>query len=110
MHHWCADAHVCRRSMYTVRPDTRLPRDDEEYRLVAVYEESRAKELPPGESWATRLKQHREKLGISQMIAAEQIGTSRVYLAQVERGRKPSPTLEGKLRRWIEGGQVTPEQ
>jgi hypothetical protein len=30
--------------MYTVRPDTRLPRDDEEYRLLAVYEESRAKE------------------------------------------------------------------
>jgi len=27
-----------------VRPDTRLPRDDEEYRLLAVYEESRAKE------------------------------------------------------------------
>jgi hypothetical protein len=44
MPYWCADAHVCRRNMYTVRPDTRLPRDDEEYRLLAVYEESRAKE------------------------------------------------------------------
>jgi hypothetical protein len=30
--------------MYSVRPDTRLPRDDEEYRLLAIYEESRAKE------------------------------------------------------------------
>jgi hypothetical protein len=30
--------------MYTVRRDTKLPPDDEEYRLLAVYEESRAKE------------------------------------------------------------------
>ncbi len=72
-------------------------------------EQPRTRELPAGDSWAARLKQHREKLGISQMVAAEQIGTSRVYLAQVERGRKPSPSLEDKLRRWIEGGQVAPE-
>ena len=60
--------------------------------------------LPAGEAWAARLKRHREQLGISQMAAAEQIQISRAYLAQVERGREPSPALAAKLRRWLEGG------
>jgi DNA-binding XRE family transcriptional regulator len=58
--------------------------------------------LPPAETWATRVKSHRDKLQVSQMIAAEQLGVSRAYLAQVERGREPSPALAAKLRNWME--------
>jgi DNA-binding XRE family transcriptional regulator len=57
---------------------------------------------PPSEGWAARVKNHREALGISQMVAAEQLGVSRAYLAQVERGRVPSPALAAKLTRWLE--------
>jgi Helix-turn-helix len=41
---------------------------------------------------------------LSQMVAAEQIGISRAYLAQVERGREPAPALATKLERWLAGG------
>lgn len=58
--------------------------------------------LPAAESWAMRVKAHREKLHVSQMVAAEQLGVSRAYLAQVERGREPSPALAAKLRHWLE--------
>ena len=59
--------------------------------------------LPAAESWATRVKSHREeKLQVSQMVAAEQLGISRAYLAQIERGREPSPALAAKLRHWLE--------
>ncbi|HVT58667.1 MAG TPA: helix-turn-helix transcriptional regulator [Thermoanaerobaculia bacterium] len=61
--------------------------------------------LPAAESWAARVKRHREALRVSQMVAAEQLGVSRAYLAQVERGRPPSPALEAKLKRWFEAGQ-----
>jgi DNA-binding XRE family transcriptional regulator len=60
--------------------------------------------LPAAASWAERVKRHREKLRISQMVAAEQIGISRAYLAQVERGREPAPALAAKLERWLGGG------
>ena len=58
--------------------------------------------LPQAESWAARVKSHREKLRISQMVAAEQLAVSRAYLAQVERGREPSAALAAKLRNWME--------
>jgi DNA-binding transcriptional regulator YiaG len=58
----------------------------------------------PAETWAARVKSHREKLKISQMVAAEQLAVSRAYLAEVERGREPSPALAAKLRNWMESG------
>jgi hypothetical protein len=57
--------------------------------------------LPPAGSWAERVKQRRTELGLSQLAAAEQLGISRAYLAQVERGRQPPAALEQKLRRWL---------
>jgi DNA-binding XRE family transcriptional regulator len=59
---------------------------------------------PPASGWAERVKSHRQALDISQMVAAEQLGVSRAYLAQVERGREPSPALAAKLESWIAGG------
>jgi DNA-binding XRE family transcriptional regulator len=58
--------------------------------------------LPAPETWAARVKRHRAALRVSQMVAAEQLGVSRAYLAQIERGRAPSPALEAKLTRWLE--------
>ncbi|MDP9122926.1 MAG: helix-turn-helix transcriptional regulator, partial [Acidobacteriota bacterium] len=71
------------------------------YHRLDRLEPAKPKTLPAAEDWASRIKLHREKLEISQMVAAEQIGTSRVYLAQVERGRAPSAALEAKLRSWL---------
>jgi DNA-binding transcriptional regulator YiaG len=74
------------------------------YQELAQLRESRRTPAlaPPSESWAARVKNHREKLKISQMVAAEQLAVSRAYLAQVERGREPSPALAAKLRTWME--------
>ena len=58
----------------------------------------------PAGDWAERVKRHRKALRVSQMVAAEQLGVSRAYLAQVERGRDPSPALAAKLLRWLGGG------
>ncbi|HVT58948.1 MAG TPA: helix-turn-helix transcriptional regulator [Thermoanaerobaculia bacterium] len=66
------------------------------------------KALPPASSWAAVVKQRRAALGLSQLAAAEQLEISRAYLAQVERGRPPSPALAAKFRRWIGGGSPTP--
>lgn len=55
----------------------------------------------PASGWAERVKKHRQALDVSQMVAAEQLGVSRAYLAQVERGHEPSPALAAKLERWI---------
>jgi DNA-binding XRE family transcriptional regulator len=74
------------------------------YKELAQLRESRAVRVlsAPASDWAQRVKQHRDKLGVSQMIAAEQLDISRAYLAQVERGREPSPALAAKLRHWLE--------
>jgi DNA-binding XRE family transcriptional regulator len=79
------------------------------YQELAQLRESRRRPpaLPAPESnWAERLKRHRKTLGISQMVAAEQLGVSRAYLAQVERGRVPSGALAAKLQEWLDGGSV----
>jgi DNA-binding XRE family transcriptional regulator len=73
------------------------------YHLLARLSRAAPAVLPAAASWAERVKRHREKLRISQMVAAEQIGISRAYLAQVERGREPAPALAAKLERWLAG-------
>jgi DNA-binding XRE family transcriptional regulator len=50
---------------------------------------------------AKRLKQRRLELGITQMVAAEQIRVSQGYIAQIERGRKPSEEVAKKVLRWL---------
>ncbi len=54
---------------------------------------------PP--SWSEQLRSERSRRGISQLVAAEEIGLSRVYLAQIERGRAPSAAAAEKIRRWL---------
>jgi DNA-binding XRE family transcriptional regulator len=49
-----------------------------------------------------RLKDRRQQLGISQLVAAEQIGISQTYVAQIERGRKPSQKVARKLLAWLQ--------
>ena len=50
---------------------------------------------------AKRLKQRRLELGITQMVAAEQIGISQGYIAQIERGRKPSEEVARTVLKWM---------
>jgi DNA-binding XRE family transcriptional regulator len=50
---------------------------------------------------AKRLKQRRLELGITQMVAAEQIGISQGYIAQIERGRKPSEEVARTVLEWL---------
>ena len=59
--------------------------------------------LTTGGDWAERVKAHRKTLRISQMVAAEQLGVSRAYIAQVENGRVPSRALAVKLQSWLDG-------
>ncbi len=54
-----------------------------------------------GASWAARLKHQRKKLGLSQMVVAEELGISQGYVAQIERGRQPSRKLRKKLELWL---------
>lgn len=48
-----------------------------------------------------RLKARRQELGITQMVAAEQIGISQGYVAQIERGRKPSEKVAKAVVEWL---------
>ncbi len=57
-----------------------------------------------GDSWAGRLKQRRTERGLSQMAAAEELGISQSYVAQLERGRVPSRAVEKKLKNWLRDG------
>jgi DNA-binding XRE family transcriptional regulator len=89
--------------------DTRVIVEAPEIIKTAYHELARLPELqksqaalPAGESWAQRIKTRRKALRISQLVAAEQLGVSRAYIAQVENGRVPPPALAAKLNRWLE--------
>ena len=66
---------------------------------------ARPARLPVGhDSWGGRLKQHRTERQLSQMAAADQLGISQSYVAQLERGREPSRTVRKKLEAWFQNG------
>ncbi len=55
------------------------------------------------ESLGERLKRRRKELGVSQMVAAEDLGISQGYLSQLERGKVEESRLSNQLRKRLRG-------
>lgn len=76
----------------------------EAYRNLDQLEHEGSHSLPAASTWGERLRQHRQGLGLTQMQAAEELEISQAYVAQIERGRKPSRNVQQKLEAWFASG------
>jgi DNA-binding XRE family transcriptional regulator len=81
----------------------------ETYQQIEQHETLRPKALPGPNTLRERLKHQRQKLGLTQLQAAEQIGISPAYLNRLEqgtRGKATSAALQKKIAGWL--GTETP--
>jgi transcriptional regulator with XRE-family HTH domain len=63
--------------------------------------------LPEGTSWGERLVRHRTSLGLSQNVAARELGVDPSMLARWERGeREPTGRSLPRLTRFFDTGQT----
>jgi DNA-binding XRE family transcriptional regulator len=76
----------------------------ERYQYLAQHEESLRQTLPAPDSLGERLKRQRQRLGLTQIQVAEQLGLSPSYLNRLERGhrgKKLSAAGLQKIEAWI---------
>jgi len=78
----------------------------EHYRSITRNNKAALLNPEPEHNLGERIRQHRQKLGLTQLQAAEQLGITQGYLSQLEhrRRRKPSPALLEKIEAWLNGG------
>jgi len=70
----------------------------------------RLEEFPPkAETTGEELRRVRRARGFSQLRAAEEIGISQGYVAQIEGGRTPGPKVRRKVERWLRKGLSGPQ-
>ncbi len=68
---------------------------------LALPTAQKQKKVSAREDFGPQLKKRRQQLSITQLVAAEQIGISQAYVAQIERGRKPSKRVAERLKSWL---------